>query len=528
MKTVLFARVSSREQEETGYSLPSQEKLLKEHAERKGLVVARRFSISESASGRNQRKTFEEMMEYVKKNNIKVIVCEKVDRLTRNLKDAVSINEWINGDPEREVHFVKENCVLNKNSRSNEKFIWNIKVSVAQYYIDNLSEEVKKGQKEKIAQGWLPAKPPLGYKTVGERGHKIHVIDEEKAPLIRKMFELYATGEYSLKKLVETMYESGLRTRGGNKLVKSRLAELLSDPFYCGKIQWNDQVYDGRQEGLITKEVFDRVQDVLRSKNTPKYSKHFYLFKGLIRCGECNGIITWEGHKGIVYGHCNYYRNCSQTVWVKENEIVDQIKPIFGRLRVRSARFADWMRKALKESHKDQVAYRESATVELERQVKRAQKRLEALYDDKLDGKIDNDLYERKFRQYTAEKERAIEAMQRHSNADTKYYELGISIFELSQIAEDAYEKASNDEKRKFMNLMLDSMSLRDGILSGTYSKPFEILYRAVTAVNGSKAADLAKMGPKIFEPANLGSNKAKSATFSGGFRPQLLLSDGF
>ena len=146
MKTILFARVSSREQEASGYSLPSQEKLLESYARNKDLKIVKKFTISESASGQNNRTIFNSMLEYAKKNKVQIIICEKVDRLTRNIKDAVCVNEWINGDPERQVHFVKEGCVLNKDSRSNEKFIWNIKVSVAQFYIDNLSEEVKKGQ----------------------------------------------------------------------------------------------------------------------------------------------------------------------------------------------------------------------------------------------------------------------------------------------------------------------------------------------------------------------------------------------
>jgi len=321
MQAILFARVSSREQEETGYSLPSQEKLLTEYAEKKDFRIAKKFSISESASGRYQRNVFKEMLDYIDKNNINIIICEKVDRLTRNLKDAVYINDWINADPKREVHFVKENCVLNKASKSNEKFIWNIKVSVAQYYIDNLSEEVKKGQIEKIKQGWLPTKPPLGYKTTGEKGHKIHIIDKEKAPLVKKMFELYATGNYSLKRLVQTMYEEGLRTKGGYRLVKSRLADLLSDPFYYGGIRWNNGVSQGKQEPLISKELFDGVQNILKQKNTPKYTKHFSLLKGLIRCDECGGLITWETQKGHWYGHCNHYRNCSQKAWVRQEQL---------------------------------------------------------------------------------------------------------------------------------------------------------------------------------------------------------------
>ena len=501
MKAVLFARVSSKEQEETGYSLPAQEKLLKEYAERKGFKVAKLFSISESASGRKQRKTFEEMLEYTKKNDIKIIICEKVDRLTRNLKDAVCINEWINGNEEREVHFVKENCVLNKNSKSNEKFIWNIKVSVAQYYIDNLSEEVKKGQMEKIRQGWLPTKPPLGYKTVGEKGHKIHIIDEEKAPLVRKMFELYATGNYSLKQLVEIMYKEGLRTRGGNKLVKSRLAKLLSDPFYYGKIRWNGKIYDGKQEPLISKELFDRVQEILRSKKTPKYRKHFPLFKGLIRCAKCNSLITWYIKKGHWYGQHNNYKDCPERKngTIRQEKIEEQLIPYFDRITIKNKRIAEWIKKALKESHKDEIEYHNKAIEELNRRYEQIQRRLNMLYDDKLDGKIPLEFYERKFKQYTREKEEIVSSIEKHSNAQTKYFELGISILELSQKAKEIYQKATIEEKRTLLNLVFSNLYLNEGKLTVFYTKPFEILANSVIATN------------KIFEPPELLENKAKS-----------------
>ena len=119
MKAILFRRVSSKEQEESGYSLPAQEKLLTEHAIKQGFEIAQIFAISESASGKKQRETFEKMLKFSSDKNIKIIICEKVDRLTRNLKNAVSINDWLAKDSEREVHFVKENTVINNNSRSN-------------------------------------------------------------------------------------------------------------------------------------------------------------------------------------------------------------------------------------------------------------------------------------------------------------------------------------------------------------------------------------------------------------------------
>src|SRR3989338_1451297 len=383
MKSVILARVSSKEQDETGYSLPSQEKLLREYGQSKNLLPAKNFSISESASGQKQRATFNEMVAYVKKHDIKNIICEKVDRLTRNFRDAVAINDWIGGDAERQVHFVKKSVILNKDSKSNEKFIWNIKVSVAQYYLDNLSEEVKKGQKEKIAQGWLPTRPLSGYKTIGEKGHKIHVIDETMAPIAKKMFDYFLTGEYSVEKLTTKMAEEGFRNAKGNKIVKSRIHKLLTNPFYIGKIRWNGAIYEGKHEPLITTEMFERVQQILTGRCTPKYSKHLYLYNKLIRCFECGGLITWETHKGITYGHCNHYRNCSQRSWSPEKEVDEQLVEAFDCLQLQNTRITEWIRRALKESHQDEISYHSTEVGELYKQQAQLKQRLDRLYDDK-------------------------------------------------------------------------------------------------------------------------------------------------
>lgn len=510
MKTVLYSRVSSREQEETGYSLPAQEKLLKEYAERKSFGIAKKFSISESAGGKSQREIFNAMMEYLKKNNVKIIVCEKTDRITRNLKDAVLINDWLNEDEERQVHLVKDSLILHKNSRSQEKLNWNIRIVFAQNYIDNLSEEVKKGQKEKIAQGWLPTKPPLGYKTVGEKGHKIHLIDEQKAPFVKKMFELYATSNYSLKRLVQIMYEEGLRTRGGNRLCKGRLAELLTDPFYCGGIRWNNEIYRGKHEPLISKELFDEVQNVLHQRTTPKYRKHFTLFKGLIRCNECGGLITWDTKKGHWYGFCSRYRSCSQNKYTRQEKIEEQLLPYFEQITIKNERLADWVKKALKESHQDEIEYHNKSLDELNRYYEQIQNRLNMLYDDKLDGRIDPNFYEQKFKQYTQKKETITASIEKQSNAQTKYFELGVNIFELSQKAKEIYQKAQIEQKRMLLGLVFSNLRLNAGELSINYSKPFEILANSVIATN------------RIFEPAKNLVNKSQTASLRDGFAPLL------
>jgi len=522
MKTVLFARVSSREQEETGYSLPSQEKLLKEYAERKNFKIAKNFSISESASGKYQRKSFDDMLDHIKKNNVKIIVCEKVDRLTRNLRDAVLINEWINGNPEREVHFVKENCILSKDSKSNEKFIWSIKVSVAQYYIDNLSEEVKKGQKEKVAQGWLPTKPPLGYKTIGEKGHKIHIPNEKTALFIRKAFDLYSTSNYSLYKLAGAMYNEGARSSLGNRITKSRWAELLSDPFYVGKFRWKGEIHEGKQKPLISNELFLRVQEVLKSKSTPKYSKHFNLFNGLMKCKNCKGQITWELKKGHCYGHCNYYRFCDKRTYVREEKIEEQIISYLDKIQIKNSRLIDWIQKALKESHKDETEYRKNSHKELNHRFEQIQNRLSMLYDDKLDGKIAPDVYDIKFKQYSQQKEDILEALQGQNTAETAYFELGVNILELSRNAKELYRQAHKEDKRMLLNLVFSELWLDREKLKIKYALPFTILAERNLALKSSKMTKIANLPLKILEPAIIGQNKAKNRDLNPAFAPML------
>ena len=522
IKTVILCRVSSKEQEETGYSLPAQEKLLNSYSETKGLHVIKPFSISESASGKKQREIFNGMMAYVNKDNVKVIVIEKVDRLTRNFKDAVMIDEWLEADEERQVHFVKDSLILHSNSRSQEKLNWGIRIIFAKNYIDNLSEEVKKGQQEKIAQGWLPTKPPIGYKTIGEKGHKIHIVDEVKASFVRRMFELYATSEYSLKRLTEMLYKEGLRNLNGNKIVKSRIHEYLGDPFYMGKLRWKGEVYDGKHEPIINDFLFNKVQSVLHSKTTPKLTKHDFLFKSLIYCSGCEGLITWETAKGHVYGHCNHYRDCSQTTWVKQPDIEKQLVEKLKGLEIKSHRLAEWLKKALKESHKDEISFHSVSVGDLNKQHDLIKQRLDKLYDEKLDGKITEEFYQKKFKQYSGELKTADQAIGKHTNASLKYFELGISLYDLSQKAEQIFRKALTEQKRILVRLVFQELKLDEGKLSLKYTPAFQILHDAIKLTNCSKITETEEKEVKTFEPIEKIDNTAQTDAFYA-LRPALL-----
>jgi DNA invertase Pin-like site-specific DNA recombinase len=159
-EAVIYARVSSKEQEKEGYSIPAQLKLLKDYAVANGLSVAQEYVDVETAK-QTGRTAFGEMVTFLRKSpSVRVLLVEKTDRLYRNLKDWVTVDEL-----DVEMHFPKEGVVLSRESRSSEKFMHGIKVLMAKNYIDNLSEESRKGMNEKAEQGIWPPRRRSGTRT---------------------------------------------------------------------------------------------------------------------------------------------------------------------------------------------------------------------------------------------------------------------------------------------------------------------------------------------------------------------------
>ncbi len=497
MKTIIFCRVSSKEQEESGYSLDSQEKLLNDYRQKNGFELAKIYRISESASGKQIRKIFNEMLQYATKHKIPVILCEKIDRLTRNLKDAASISDWLLEDNKREVHFVKENFIVNQNTRAHENLVWDMKVAIARFYTNNLSEEVKKGQKEKLAQGWLPQRAKLGYISSGDKGHIIHLIDPHKAPLMKKMFELHSTGNYSLTELTKTMKKEGLRNERGNPVSRTRLHQLLQDPFYYGKNVWMGQVYDGKHEPLIDKDLFDTVQEKLSMKfgGKPKYRKHLSVFKAKMKCAECGGTISWQCQKGYWYGSCNHFKKCSQTTWVKQPQVENQLFPLFDKVAPKDPVILEWLEKALKESHANEIDYNAQKREELNRVIRTADLRIEGAYKDKLDKRMPAELCEKVIKTTTQEKEDAIHSLDKLSKSRTAYYEAGFAIHELACKAQKIYqnERIGVEDRRLLLSNIFANLNLDEGKITPNYTFAFEFLLNWVPKLNST--LELAKTG---------------------------------
>ena len=498
IEAVLLNRVSGKSQELEGYSLPAQEKLLKEYAKDKLHLDESQlkiYTIAEKASKTEARKIFHEMMQFMVDSGVKLLIAEKVDRAVRNFHDTVMIDDWLEADDERKVHFVKDNLILHKNSRSQEKLNWGMRVVIAKNYIDNLREEVEKGVKEKLAQGWLPGSPPLGYKTIGDEGHKIHVVDHDVAPLMVKMFELYLDPSASLSTVTVEMKRRGLRTKlgriredgtqtGGRPLARSHITKLLKNPFYIGINVWKGIEYEGKQEHLISPELFEAVQLKMERKNPPKYNKHNPLFKGVFFCVGCGNGITWERQKGSWYGHCNT-KSCEarKEFWATEKDVEETLKQQFAALRAVDKEVIEWTRKALRERHEnDKVAYHASL-MQLETRRKELARKLDNAYEDKLAELITREKYEEYARKFEDEQKAITDQIERFDKLYASKMEYNLDLYELSQRAAEIYEaKNSVESRRHLIGELFSNLRL--------FGKKLEYEYSETVAAIAKKALE--------------------------------------
>ncbi|KKU25947.1 MAG: Resolvase, partial [Candidatus Magasanikbacteria bacterium GW2011_GWA2_46_17] len=267
----------------------------------------------------------------------------------------------------------------------------------------------------------------------------------------REMFELYSTGNHSTLSLVKEMYKKGLRNRTGRTVGKSRLHEMLSDPFYCGNIRWKNVVTKGSQNPIITRQIFEKVQLILgRKLKNPQYRKHLPVFKAKLRCIECEGTITWETQKGHWYGHCNHHRACNQKKWVRQEKVEEQLFPLFDRVAPKNKRVLQWLKEALKEVHTTESTVHTERREEIARSIALADKRMERLYVDKLDGVVDNALYQKVNEDTKKEKAALLEAQEGLNEDQSAYYEAGYAIHELAAEAQAIYESPKATLNKNF------------------------------------------------------------------------------
>jgi DNA invertase Pin-like site-specific DNA recombinase len=498
-KAVLYARVSSKEQEREGYSIPAQCKLLRSYAERHSYNIIHEFIDVETAK-QSGRALFTDMIRFLEEHpEVRTVLCEKTDRLYRNFRDYVTID-----DLDLTLIFVKEGSILNKGSRSHEKFIHGIKVLMAKNYIDNLSEETRKGLLEKAEEGKFPGTAPLGY--LHDTVNKTIVADPDRAPAIWELFNLYATGDYSIRRLHVHAASVGLTSRKGNRISRSSISVLLKNPFYTGVFVWNGKHYQGKHPPIVTKELFNKVQAVIAQRNDTRSVSHCFAYTGLLKCSHCGSGITAEIKKEqYIYYHCTFDKGKCGAAYVREEELERQFEEILTDFSF-SPEVLEWMREALRQSAQEKKAFTDRALEKLSAENLKLKNRIDQMYLDKLDGEIDETFYWEHVSQWREEQETILDRMKRHQNADQNYIEQGIRLLEVARNAPEFFRKHGQEERAQLLQFILHGSTLEKDKILPVFRPPFDIIH--------ALAADARQIPPSTDIKKQAASNETACPAF--------------
>jgi site-specific DNA recombinase len=468
VECVIYARVSSREQQEEGYSLAAQLKACYEFCEREHLVPKAEFVEVESA-GKTGRRRFGEMLDFLIANpDVRTVVAHKLDRLYRNFRDAMTLEEDLGARARYVVTDIPDT--------PQGELLRDVNLSVSKYYLNNLREEVKKGMDEKVAQGGWPHLAPMGY--LNDPATRSVIVDPVVAPLIQHAFKRYASGLVSMSDLCEELRSMGLVTRGRNKVYVSKLDGMLKNPFYCGRVRWKGQLHKGIHEPLVSPELFDAVQRAFapnrRGNNSQKRS---YVLRDFLWCAECGAKITAGTHKGYVYYRCTHGKgDCSQRSYTRDTQLEHEVADVLSRIAIGPDILAALV---------EEARVRETGSVDAFGVERRAlevaqannQRRAGVLLDTLLDGVIDKDSYSAK----AAELENEAAALERRLGALSEPPTgLTAQVEALARQAATAhmdFERADDGTKREILAGVLCNLEVEGGhIASYQWKDPFGVL----------------------------------------------------
>jgi site-specific DNA recombinase len=311
---VIYLRVSSKEQAEKGgeaegFSIPAQREGCKRKAASLQAAVIEEFVERGESAKTADRPELQRMLRFVKDNRVKYVIVHKVDRLARNRADDVVINLALQ-QAGAELVSVSENI----DQTPSGLLLHGIMSSIAEFYSRNLATEVIKGSVQKAKNGGTPGKAPVGYLNVRHMVNGVESrtveIDPVRGPLMAWAFEAYATGEWTIRRLLAELTRRGLTTAPGPRsparpLRVSHLHTLLRHPYYVGIVRYQGVLYPGKHEALVDKETWQRVQEHLSAKHLTgeRHREHPHYLKGSIFCGQCGSrlIVTHAKGRGGTY-----------------------------------------------------------------------------------------------------------------------------------------------------------------------------------------------------------------------------------
>jgi len=489
----LYARKSSESEDRQILSIESQVRELTAFARAHGHTIVRTFSEARSAKAPG-RPIFGEMLQAITKGQADGILCWKLDRLARNPVDGAALI-WALDEGRLSEIVTRDRIFTNT---GDDKFWMQLEFGMAKKYVDDLSDNVKRGNRAKLEQGWLPGIPPTGY--MNDLGTKTIAPDPARFDLVRRMWDFVLAGRPPREVLRIANEEWGLRSRktrrnGGTPLAKSNFYSMLADPFYYGLIIRKGDAYPGAHKPMITRDEFDRVQTLLGRPNRAQRS-HDFAFRGLIHCGECGCTVTPEakvnrqGHHYIYY-HCTKRKagpRCAQRS-IRAEALEAQILAALKQISI-DDEFTTWAHDRLTMTRERSTAAVRTMTQSLDAALRANEQQIRKLIQMRYRDSISD-------QQFVAEKtdlmNEQINLKSSLANADQKsdvWFEPSETTLAYANLAAKRFPTAPAHEKREIVLTLGSNLLLKDRILRIRLKKPFALMAEGVSPARWQALAD--------------------------------------
>lgn len=491
LRLAMYCRKSTTDSEDRQIqSIPDQKRELGYEVERKSLNIVEYFDESKSAK-KPGRVGFNEMIEKLERGELDGIICWKLNRLSRNPIDGGKI-QWL-----LQRGIIKTIITPGKEYLPTDNVLMMaVELGMANQFIIDLSKDVTRGMRTKVEKGWRPGRAPLGYLNdkATDKGKKILHVDHARFSLVRKMWNMLLTGNYSVMRVLWTATEEwGLRTRENKKLGLSSLYRIFVNPFYYGEFLYKDGLHPGKHTPMITREEYDQAQTILGSKGRPRPKSKRLPFNGIIKCGECDGTVVAEEkfklnkskneRKRYLYHHCSHNKRnkeCHQPSLTHE-ELNRQIKTYFEQITIPEV-FLHWAVEILQKNNEVEEYDRTIILKNQQENFNGCIKRIDNLI--KIYVSTENIkrelLSDEEFKQQKnilmAEKARIENEIRKIETRVDDWMELTEKTFEFATYAKHWFDEGDFEKKTQILQTLGQNFCLTDKKLTIELKKPFLVL----------------------------------------------------
>ncbi len=499
MRYFLYARKSTLDREKQVQSIESQVNELTELAGKNGWEIHEIIKETGSAK-RPGRPKFNRMLAEIEKGTAQGILCWKLDRLARNPLDGGRIIQMLQDKQLKEIrtHF--------QTHRPEDHTIpISVELSMSTQYSRDLSENVKRGNRTKIAKGWMPGNVPVGYlnKLTENREDRTILTDPVRFDIIKKSWHRLLYERYNLNQVYNMALKDGLVSKRGLKYSKGCFYQLFKNPFYYGYFYFGDKstLHHGAHQPMITRQEFELAQDIIHGREKPKQRKNKFDYTGLFRCAKCGSMVVGYlrerlqkngNYHRYVYYRCTKHRDpkCDE-LQVKEEQMNLDTYRILEQLEIPTD-FRQWAMEVLKQETSHDQELEDSQLQKRKVAIENCRKKMDKLLDLHLAGTIDQDSFSAKQKEIQKELSRLEGVLEKSSSGDDSWYKMAEQMLTFAELAKLRYQTGSQEAKRSIIGNIGLNLLISDRRPAITLLPPFEEL---------KKIAPEARELSKSFEP---------------------------